>query len=712
MYKLFPLPILLMAFALNAGAAEYNVLAHTLLDTVPKVAAPQVKPPSKEGLFKKLIQFLQFRKNARAREQVRVLNIIANSGLQDSLEATVRRLNAIDSAQRTLAEEKERDDIRQVLNAIDSLKTKLAEQGGRIDSSEVDGGGLSIDGQDKSVDDQAIQDMVNRIVSLLSPAEQQNLSLIHRLLQGSRKLCDTFKINDSLSQQYTYRVRTKMALAGFYPHLAKEQDAHPDLRLINEVAWYSAGFRGRTGDLTGGRDWQTAAVLDAAEAKGSEVSLCVESRDRKNIDSLLRSHRAQQVLITDILTALDARHAAGVYILFDDPPSASSTALTSFIIDLAEALKTRSGRNYRLGIRIPAYAPDNIYDLPTLNEYVDRFLVDFTEYQMSQPGPLAPLTGVRNNDLKTCLSRYLNIPIPAGKLMVCLPYFGISWTLRSGSWTSPTLLSYRQLRASAEYQQPPTYEPASATQRLDLRNKAGVLTQRVWYDDDVSLGAKYDFLLQHEGLGGIMIVSLGDDDGYGELWDVMAAKLARVDTAIAALKMNRKKAVVLDDWQWSWAYINAKIEQYEFLFGYPCEPVFPRVLIRKWEQAGVRNNDRHMIRKEASSVIGRLSIVLALLFAGGVLLFINRIRHVGERWKWMKPLAGLLIFLFVLLTVTGFMYLFLDKSIVSFGVSDEASDCFDFPLGTLFAVVFTGIAIGALITRFLVFPLMKRDDVP
>lgn len=709
MYKLFPLPILLMAFALNAAAADHNVLAHTILDTVPKVAAPQVKPPSKEGLFKKLIQFLQFRKNARAREQVRVLNIIANSGLQDSLEATVRRLNAIDSAQRTQAEEKERDDIRQVLNAIDSLKTKLAKQGGGVDSSEVDGGAGS---GSSSVDDQAIQDMVNRIISLLSPAEQQNLSLIHRLLQRGSKLCDTIRINDSLSQQYTYRVRTKMIITGFYPHLMKEEGDHPDLRLINEVAWYSAGFRGKTGNLTGGKDWQTAAALDSAGVKGSEVSLCVESRDRKNIDSLLRSHTAQQVLITDILTALDTRHAAGVYILFDDAPPASSTALTAFIVGLAEALKARGGHNYRLGIRIPAYAPDDIYDLPTLNVYVDRFLVDFTEYQTGLPGPLAPLTGVRNNDLKTCLSRYLNIPIPAAKLMVCLPYFGISWTFRSGRWTLPTPIPYNDLRARAEYQQQPIYEPASATQRLDIRNKTGVLAQRVWYDDDVSLAAKYDFLLQHEGLGGIVIVSLGDDDGYGELWDVMAAKLGRVDTTMVALKATRKKEVVLDDWQWSWTYINAKIEQYGFLFGYPCEPAFPRVLVRKWQEAGVRNNDRSMIRREAASVIGRLSIVLALLFVGGVLLFINRIRHVGDRWKWMKPLAALLIFLFILLTVTGFMYLFLDKSIVSFGVSDDTADCFDFPLGTLFAVVFTGIAIGALITRFLVFPLIKKDDVP
>ena len=88
------------------------------------------------------------------------------------------------------------------------------------------------------------------------------------------------------------------------------------------------------------------------------------------------------------------------------------------------------------------------------------------------------------------------------------------------------------------------------------------------------------------------------------------------------------------------------------------------------------NNDRNVIRKEEATLFGLLSIVLALLFIGGVVLLINRMRRVGEQWKWTKPLAGLLIFLFILLTIVGFMYLFLNTKIAFFGVSDEAADCF------------------------------------
>ena len=445
MYKLFPLPILLLLLTFHVKASGYNVVIYAQRDTVPLVTIPKVTLPPQPGLLKKLAEALQFRKNARAREQARVLDIIARSGLKDSLETAITRLNAIDSAGRTQAENKERSDIGNVLAAIKELQDRLAAQEA-ADSSETDEG----TGSGKlSGDDQAIQEMVTKLVSPLNPAEQQNLALIRQLLLKPQPLTNTVKESDSLSEQYTYRVHSRLAIIGFYPFPTKEQNRNPDLRLIDEVAWYSAGFDGLTGKLTGRDDWRTSPGLDSARVKGCAVSLCVQSQNEKNIASLLRSPAAKRVLIEDIVSALKIRHADGVNILFDKLSAGSADSLSAFILSLSDALKG-SGRSYRLGLRIPAYAPDNLYDLPVLNEHVDRFLVDFTAYQPGAPGPLAPLAGVRNNDLKTCLSRYLKIPIPPSKLVACLPYFGIGWTLQSGHWLDSEPISYSDLRSNAE----------------------------------------------------------------------------------------------------------------------------------------------------------------------------------------------------------------------------------------------------------------------
>jgi hypothetical protein len=436
----------------------------------------------------------------------------------------------------------------------------------------------------------------------------------------------------------------------------------------------------------------------------------VQSRDRKNIENLLDSPAVRQVLITDILTALRVRNAEGVNILFDSLPPGSSAKLNAFIRELAQTLKVRKGHDYNIGLRIPANAPAE-YDLRTLNSYVDHFWVDFTAYRTGSGRPLAPLAGKNNDDLTSCISRYLKIPIPPAKLMVCLPYFGIRWDWRNGKWTNPKTIPYKNIKTDSAYRSFPTYDPLDATERLDITAKNGTLTRRIWYDDNISLGAKYDYI-RRNGLGGIVIDTLGNDDGFGDLWDMMAAKLSYIDTTRTPLAIKQKAPPLLDDWQWSWAYVNAKLEQYSFIFSYPCETEFPKVLIHKWEKAKVRNNNRNLIRKEESAVLGVLSITIAILFIAGVLLFINRIRQVGDRWKGLKLLAGTLIFLFILLTISAFMFLFLDTTVVFFGASDDAVDCFDFPLGILFTVIFTGIAIGVLITRFLLFPLLKKDDIP
>ena len=721
-----PLPVLLLLLVFFVKTSGYNVAGYTLNNNpfgvgiagvatpgVPGVAAPEINDsippkltdtvPAKAGLFKKLLQALQFRKNARAREQTRVLDIIARSGLKDSLQETVKQLNAIDSNQRTKEQVKETLDIEAVLTAIEALKQQVADL-------KTKGKDTPVPGEDTllPVDEQSIQALISKMLSPLNPEEQTRLNLIRWVVQQGGVVVDTVRVDDSFVNARHFQLAKRLSIIAFYPFNSK-RPAHPDLRLIDEVAWYSAGVSARDGHLSGAFDWRSSPVLDSAVAAGARLSLCVQVVNREIIRTLLLDTLKQRVLIDDIIGSLNARHADGVNILLDDAPPGSAAQLVDFIGRLSKELK-RQPSHRLLSLRLPAAAPTNIYDLAKLNPYVDRFFVNFAGFVPGQPGALAPLGGTHKNDLNNCLSTYLQV-IPADKLVACLPYFGARWDLTGKQWVSRPI-AYADLRADTEYQQLPQYEPLSATERLDLRSKSGNLTGRLWYDDEVTLAAKYDFILQKQ-LGGIAIESLGDDEGCGELWDVMAAKLVTVDLQQDTIAMKKKKKpVVLDDWKWSWTYLNAKKEQYLFLFAYPCETKFPRVLVRKWEQAGLKNTNRNQIRTEAATVIGVFSIVLGLLFIAGVLLFINRIRRAGEKWKGTKPLAAILIGLFVLLTVTAFMYLFLDKHFSIFGVADDPSDCFDFPLGVLFAIVFTGILIGVLITRFLVFPMIKRHDIP
>ncbi len=670
-------------------------------------------PAPKVGLLKKLLQALQFRKNARAREQVRVLNIIARSGLKDSLQASVHVLDSMNALRRSSDITLQQQSMMAVLCAIDTLRMRIDSMTNAGDTSVIyEENTMPSSSVDVPVDDQEIQNLVNQVVTPVDKQQQAKLSLVRSLLFGQQPLLDTIKINDSISEVHGYKVHRTKEIIGFLPYPEAHAKIDAYLRLITELSWYAVGFKGATGSLTTLNGWDTSPVLDSARARGCRISLCIASRDQKNIAELLKDTTAQQKLAMNIVTALRHRHADGVQLALDSLPASSGTAFTFFIMRLAKTLKM-GGVTYNLGVRVPAFDPDGIYELQTLKNYADYLLLDFTQYRRAYPGPLAPLEGVRNDDMTTCISRCLNMGIPPSQLIVCLPYYGVGWKSPDHRTFQgpPDPKTYELLRSDPIYQQPLIWEPKSATERLDIRNKSKALIERVWFDDERSLAAKYDLIAAKE-LGGVALQALGDDEGYGELWDVLAYKFTSVDTIQDSIKRHRHKAPVLEDWQWSWAYIGAKLEQYRILLAYPCESKFPKVLIRKWEKDGVKNNDRSLIRKEAATVLGRLSLSLTVLFLGGVLLFISKLRKIGDGWKWTKPLAALLIFLFIFLTITGFMYLFLDTSMVYFGVSDSPADCFDFPLGILFIVIFTGITIGVLITRFLVFPLIKRQDVP
>lgn len=671
-------------------------------------------PAPKVGFLKKLLHALQFTKNARAREQVRVLNIITRSGLKDSLQASVRTLDSVNGVRRTKDITQQQQYMNEVLGAIASLRHRidsLADEGDSTDAAAADSKPSS-SYPDVVVDGQDIQDLVNQVIAPVNTPEQENLARVRSLLFRSSPLTETVTISDSVSVRRRFGVRRTKAIIGFLPYGQVQSNIDAYLRLITELSWYAVGFKGSVGKLTDLNGWDTSPVIDSARARGCRISLCILSRDKNNISDLLKDTAAQEALATNIVAALRLRQADGVQLAFDSLPASLGLEFTSFVRRLSDALKQHD-RSYSLGVRVPAVDPSGGYDLQALMMHADYLLLDFTQHRGPYPGPLSPLISPRHDDVKTCVARCLNMGIPSSQLIVVLPYYGVSWMTPDHRTYKgpPEMKSYKVLLSDPTFQLPSIWDPQSGTVRLDVKNQRGALLQRVWYDDERSLAAKYDLVIA-EQLGGVAIQSLGDDEGYGELWDVLASKFAKADTVTDTIRTIHHKEKVLDDWQWSWTYIEAKLEQYRILFSYPCEAKFPKVLIRKWEEAGLKNNDRSMIRKEAATVLGRLSLTVTALFLGGVLLFINKLRGIGDGWKWTKPLAGLLIFLFIFLTITGFMYLFLDSSIIYFGVSDSPADCFDFPLGILFIVIFTGIAIGVLITRFLVFPLIKRDDVP
>jgi len=92
--------------------------------------------------------------------------------------------------------------------------------------------------------------------------------------------------------------------------------------------------------------------------------------------------------------------------------------------------------------------------------------------------------------------------------------------------------------------------------------------------------------------------------------------------------------------------------------------------------------------------------------------YIGGIRDNGDGWEMKKKVLILLIVVVNLFIITAAMAIFLSKKLPWLGISDNPAQCHSVPLNTLLIILAIGFAVGIVATRFLLLPLLQRDEVP
>ncbi|TDX01287.1 glycosyl hydrolase family 18 protein [Dinghuibacter silviterrae] len=696
----FTLAILLTFLCITKGATAAPARPGLLAPAV--FAVGDSTPVQKEaGLLKRIIAFLHFKKNFIAAQQKRVLAIIDSTGLQKAVDSIQSQVTAQGKAA-TAQETQIVGLINDLAKSLDSLKKPLpvpAPSPGKPlpgDTVDMPGGAGSF------------QDLVSQVVPMLqggpSDAAAQKASAVHvamiqRLLARPPLEEDTIKINDTLSKSIRIGTVHTREVRGFYPYWSRPGFPRQTYEVINNVDYYGATFQPSTGNLDM-HGWDTAAVIQNAKAAGANLSLTLFCQRPGAVDTLLRSRSAQFNLILHLRSLLSYHNAEGVTIFFEKLPAGAvnSERFTQFMDDLSDSLHA-SPFLFKVNLVLPRVDPARQFNLEALGQDVDRFLVDFTHVEGDRRGPLAPLQGMVNNDVQSCMSRYLATGLPPSHFFLVLPYYGIIDTPGT-----PRYITYGRIRSL--YAAEPRYDDATGTAFLDTPGRA-----RIWFDDARTLSKKYDYVLS-AGLGGVAIRLMGDDAPYGELQEALMDKFVVADTTyIADIRKVSRPLIPFTGWKWTLPYLQAKYEQYEFLFSYPCVIDFPKVLRKRWSRMGIDDLDRNSVEDECRRSFGILTLFFFLVFGGLLLLFAYQIRR-KPRWVFRKPCMAIMVLVAVLVTVSAFMWAFVTRSIGGFGTSSEPQECYDFPLSTLFWFIVVGLLIGGVITRYLVFPLIKKDHIP
>ncbi|MBN1447517.1 MAG: hypothetical protein JXA28_06270 [Bacteroidetes bacterium] len=316
---------------------------------------------------------------------------------------------------------------------------------------------------------------------------------------------------------------------GYHPYwIADSVTAHYRFELLSHLAYFSAEVDAGNGEITSTRDWLTSPVIDRAKAAGVKVHLVVTNFGAGNNRVLLSSPAARDTLIRRLVELLRLRGADGVNIDFEAIPGDQRENLTAFFAGLDAALAIALP-DADISAALPAVDWNGAWDAAALARHVDLCFVMCYDYfwsGSSTAGPVAPLQGGTYNVARS-LETWLQAGVPKQRMIMGVPYYGYDWPVISDTPQSSTLGSGVARVYSTV---------TGMLQRYEREWSAVFLTpwfpyevanwRQVWYDDEESLGFKYD-LVKELDIAGAGIWALGYDADRPELWELLADRFTQ-----------------------------------------------------------------------------------------------------------------------------------------------------------------------------------------
>jgi len=345
-------------------------------------------------------------------------------------------------------------------------------------------------------------------------------------------------------------VRLNKQVYGYHPYWMGNAYKSYDFGLLSRVAYFSLPVEPKTGDFTTKRLWESTDLIQDAHVYNCKVDLCINLFGSRNNAIFLENEKAQDNLIKNLKKALVRRNflgkievdkygrkviADGVNINFEGIGKNNKEDFVNFI----KKLDTELGSNYKITVTLPAIDWRNAYDIVKLQEHVDFFFLmayDFYGKYSKQAGPNSLLYSGgtwETVNISNTVENYIKLGINKKKLIVGLPYYGNEWQTKSDMIPSEKVefVGARTYSYIAKYYTENTVKTKitvdTVSQSVCYTTKRNGKWIQCWADNETTLGVKYDYIINKE-LGGAGIWALGYDNGYYDLWDLIAEKFTSI----------------------------------------------------------------------------------------------------------------------------------------------------------------------------------------
>ncbi len=325
---------------------------------------------------------------------------------------------------------------------------------------------------------------------------------------------------------------------GWHPYWSGTVYQNYNWNMLSHLSYFSYEVNPSTGNdqsgtATPAHNFSTAAAVTAALNNNVKVTLCVTLFS--NHSTLWASSTAQQTLINNLISMVQARGAHGVNIDFEGMGTADKTPFKNFMVNLCNQMHAQIPGS-EVSMALYAVEWSSIFDIAGLSAAVDQFIIMGYDYYYggsTTAGPTDPLFNFQtsyNYTLSKSVTYYLKQGVPASKLLLGLPYYGREWQTTASTIPSSTVSggysgsrTYKYVRDNAATYSNRQWDANSYTPYYVYQTSGQ--WRQCFIDDAYSLGKRFD-LVNLRGLGGIGIWALGYDDGYSELWNKIQEKFS------------------------------------------------------------------------------------------------------------------------------------------------------------------------------------------
>jgi hypothetical protein len=209
---------------------------------------------------------------------------------------------------------------------------------------------------------------------------------------------------------------------------------------LSTIAYFAVGVNPDGSLDESGAGWSgfesqdLVELISRAHAAGERVVLTVNDFGQGSLNALTSSPTAAATLSGALIPLLQAKSLDGVNFDFEGDGRADQSGLTALIAGVSGALRAADPH---WQVTMDTYASSagdagGFYDIGALAPYVDAFFVmDYELNLAGSPSAASPLTSGAFST-ETTLEQYTRA-VPASKVIVGLPFFGIDWPTTNGT---------------------------------------------------------------------------------------------------------------------------------------------------------------------------------------------------------------------------------------------------------------------------------------